>query len=342
MKQRIRHQSTTQCTSTNIIFSASRPAVAQQSANYATLKEIEGRLKSIKNIEKITKTMKIVASTKLTRAQRAMNESRVYGQTSNEVFEKAETKAPEGEGKKTLLVVCSSDKGLCGGVHSGMSRKARKILAENPNIDIVVAGEKCKAQLSRSNPQNFVLSFAGIGKDVPTFADASAIADQIMTLPTEYSSVQVMYNKFINAQSYEPIIIDAFSTEAIIGSANYTAYEVEDEDLANLSEYALANSIFWALAEGHAVEQSARRNAMDVSCRTHHHSKQFILSTSAECFKERRRHDPEVHHPVQPNTSSRHHRRTRRDHHGCHRLGGHVNRSESRARGVEPPTDANG
>jgi len=242
---------------------AARPTAVQQSANYATLKEIEGRLKSIKNIEKITKTMKIVASTKLTRAQKAMTSSRVYGQTSNEVFEKAETKPLEGDDKKSLLVILSSDKGLCGGVHSGMSRAARRLLADHPNTDLAVVGEKCKAQLSRSNPKNFVLSFAGIGKDVPTFADASAIADQIMQLESQYSSVQIMYNKFINAQSYEPITIDAFSTEAIIGSANYTAYEVEDEDLGNLSEYALANSLFWGLAEGHAVEQSARRNAMD-------------------------------------------------------------------------------
>src|ERR1700733_13219729 len=74
-----------------------------------------GRLKSIRNIEKITKTMKIVASTKMSRAQRAMTDSRTYGQTSNKVFEEAETKP--GEGKKTLLVVASSDKGLCGGIH---------------------------------------------------------------------------------------------------------------------------------------------------------------------------------------------------------------------------------
>src|ERR1700755_148427 len=112
------------------------PAVANTPniANYATLREIESRLKSIRNIEKITKTMKIVASTKLTRAQRAMAESRVYGQTSNTVFEKAETKPLEGEDKKTLLIICSSDKGLCGAIHSGMSRMARKMIIDNGNI----------------------------------------------------------------------------------------------------------------------------------------------------------------------------------------------------------------
>lgn len=162
--------------------------------------------------------MKIVASTKLTRAQKAMTESRTYGQTSNTVFEKAETKPLEGEGKKTLIVVCSSDKGLCGGIHSGLTRTVRKILAEKPDCDLAILGEKSKSQLGRSNGKNIVLSFAGIGKDVPTFADASAIADQISLLSTDYASIRILYNKFLNAQSYEPTEIEAFSEEAITQS----------------------------------------------------------------------------------------------------------------------------
>ena len=188
------------------------------SANYATLREIEHRLKSIRNIEKITKTMKIVASTKLTRAQRAMTDSRNYGQTSNEVFDQAETKPLEGEGKRTLVVVCSSDKGLCGGIHSGLTKATRRMLEANEAIDLVVVGEKSKAQLNRSSGKNIQLSFAGVGKDVPTFADAQAIADQICLLPADYASVKILYNKFINAQSYEPTIIEAYSEEAIANS----------------------------------------------------------------------------------------------------------------------------
>ncbi|MCJ1242975.1 atp3 gamma subunit of the F1 sector of mitochondrial F1F0 ATP synthase [Trapelia coarctata] len=241
---------------------STRPVIGN-AATYATLREIEGRLKSIRNIEKITKTMKIVASTKLTRAQKAMTESRSYGQTSNTVFENAETKPIEGEGKKTLIVVASSDKGLCGGIHSGLSKKARRMLEQKPDADVVVIGEKSKAQLSRSSGKNIVLSFAGVGKDVPTFADAQAIADQIALLPTDYSDVQIIYNKFINATSYEAVPIEAFSEEAIANSPNFSAFEIDDEVLANLREYALANSLYWALAEGHACEQSARRNAMD-------------------------------------------------------------------------------
>lgn len=207
--------------------------------------------------------MKIVASTKLTRAQRAMGDSRTYGQTSNQVFEEAETKPIEE--KKTLMVVCSSDKGLCGGIHSGLSRATRKLMEQQPDMDLAIIGEKAKAQLSRSNGKSVVLSFAGIGKDVPTFADAQAIADQICLLPEEYASVRILYNKFINAQSYEPTPIEAYSEEAITQSPNFAAFEIDDEVLGNLREYTLANALFWALAEGHACEQSARRNAMDVS-----------------------------------------------------------------------------
>ncbi|KAF1817597.1 ATP synthase F1 [Eremomyces bilateralis CBS 781.70] len=244
---------------------ALRPATVAppNAATYATLREIEGRLKSIRNIEKITKTMKIVASTKLTRAQRAMADSRTYGQTSNTVFEKAETKPIEAEGKKDLIIVCSSDKGLCGGIHSGLSRTTRRMLAAKSDIELVIVGEKCKAQLGRSNGKNVVLNFAGIGKNVPTYADAQAIADQVSLLSTDYASVKIMHNKFLNASSYEPVTVEAFSEEAIANSPNFAAFEIEDETLSNLREYALANSLYWALTEGHACEISARRNAMD-------------------------------------------------------------------------------
>lgn len=163
--------------------------------------------------------MKIVASTKLTRAQRAMTSSQVYGQTSKEVFDQAETKPIESENKKTLLIVCSSDKGLCGGIHSGLSRYVRRLYAANPNAyELVILGEKAKAQLQRTQAKDIQLSFSGVGKDIPTFAEASAIADQVISLPNEYAEVKILYNKFINATSYEPATIDAFSEEAIKAS----------------------------------------------------------------------------------------------------------------------------
>ena len=256
--------------------------------------------------------MKIVASTKLTRAQRAMVDSRTYGETSNEVFDQAETKPLEE--KKTLLVVCSSDKGLCGGIHSGLTRATRRMLEKEPTLELAVVGEKSKAQLSRSNPKNMVLSFQGIGKNVPTFADAQAIADQISMLPEEYASIRILYNKFINAQSYEATPIEAFSEEAIAQSPNFAAFEIDDEVLGNLREYSLANSLYWALAEGHACEQSARRNAMDVSSLDPPRM-DAVTDPNTERLEECWRHDFKIHHSLQQNPTSCHHGRVGRNHH---------------------------
>jgi F-type H+-transporting ATPase subunit gamma len=165
--------------------------------------------------------MKIVASTRLTRAQKAMADSRAYGETSNTVFEKAETK-PLAD-KKTLYVVASSDKGLCGGIHSGLSKATRRMLNEQPDADVVVLGEKSKAQLIRSHEKHIIMHFSEVGKANPTFAEAQAIADQIAQLPTDYASVKIVYNRFINAQSYEPVIVEAYSEEAITQSRKRAA-----------------------------------------------------------------------------------------------------------------------
>lgn len=230
--------------------------------NYATLREIEMRLKSIKNIEKITNTMMIVASTRLGKAQKAMALSRVYGNANSEVYEKSETAAPQ-EAKKKLLIVMSSDKGLCGSIHSQVARAARARLNEFPDTDVVAVGDKTKAQLSRTHAKNLVLSISQIGKESPTFGEAAVIADQITKLGTEYESIELLYNKFLSGISFEPFVRPVFTAASIEASPKFAQYELEDEVVGNLSEFTLANYIFWGLAEGHASEISARRNAMD-------------------------------------------------------------------------------
>jgi len=101
-------------------------AAPQSARNMATLREIELRLKSVRNIEKITKSMKMIASTKLAKAQRAMQSGKQYGIANAEVFENA---TPESEPKRKLFVVISSDKGLCGGIHSSVSKATRRAIA---------------------------------------------------------------------------------------------------------------------------------------------------------------------------------------------------------------------
>lgn len=103
-----------------------------------------------------------------------------------EIFKNAE--APAG-GKK-LFVVVSSDRGLCGGIHSSVTKATRRYLKDGAeDARVVVLGDKSKAQMSRLAPDNLLLTFNQVGKDVPTFADAAVIADFITTSGAEFDSV---------------------------------------------------------------------------------------------------------------------------------------------------------
>ncbi|KAH8080711.1 ATP synthase F1 gamma [Cristinia sonorae] len=246
------------------------PAVAAaaaptQARNMATLREIELRLKSVRNIEKITKSMKMIASTKLAKAQRAMQAGKQYGVANAEVFEHTPSETPA---KRKLFVVVSSDKGLCGGIHSSVTKQTRRVFADKDSVvekdsPIMVIGDKSKAQLSRALPGNLVMSFNQIGRDIPTFADAAGVADLIISSGVEYDSVAIVYNKFVSAISYESAIIEVDTEKALQEAPGFKAYEMEDDVTKDLAEFALANAIYAALVEGHACEQSARRNAMD-------------------------------------------------------------------------------
>ncbi len=72
----------------------------------------------------------------------------------------------------------------------------------------MVIGDKSKAQLSRAVPNNLVMSFNQIGRDIPTFADAAGVADLILTSDIKYDRIAIVYNKFISAISYEAAIIE--------------------------------------------------------------------------------------------------------------------------------------
>ncbi|KAI0027197.1 ATP synthase F1 gamma [Vararia minispora EC-137] len=248
----------------SVIRLATQPAplgVAPSGArNMATLRELELRLKSVRNIEKITKSMKMIASTKLSKAQRAMQNGKQYGIANQEVFENAK---PEEAPKRKLFLVISSDKGLCGGVHSSVSKATRRAIADSPGSPIAIVGDKSKAQLSRALPNNLTITFNQIGRDVPTFADAAAVADLIAKSGVEYDVVEIVYNKFVSALSYESGVMQVPGEETFKETAGFKAYEMEEEVTKDLAEFALANAIFATLTESHACEQSSRRNAMD-------------------------------------------------------------------------------
>ncbi|KAI9593245.1 ATP synthase F1, gamma subunit [Syncephalis fuscata] len=234
-----------------------------QARNMATLREIQLRLKSVSNIAKITKSMKMIAATKLTRAQKNMEIARKYGLAAASLFEKAETTAPEGA--KAALITVSSDRGLCGGIHSSVSKYTKRTIdaaTEHP-LQLIILGDKAKAQLSRTHGEGINLSFNQLGKASPTYAEACAIVDTIQAEGLQFDEARIVYNNFQSVISYEAVEAHVYSEEIFKESAKFSQYEIEDDVLDNLYEYQFANTLFWTLTEGHAAEMAAKRTAME-------------------------------------------------------------------------------
>jgi len=210
--------------------------------------------------------MKIVASTRLSKAERAKNSARVYDQADREVYGHAETAPVESEEARNLLIVVSSDKGLCGSIHSSIAKAARKRIAElDGKVDVIAVGDKIRTQLNRTNADNLVLAFNGIGKEPPTFTESALISDEIFKLNKKYSSYEIFYNKFVSGVSFEPTIKPLYDSASIEQSPALSQYEIDQDAKVpeTLSEFSLANAIYTSLADGYASEISARRNAMD-------------------------------------------------------------------------------
>jgi F-type H+-transporting ATPase subunit gamma len=130
---------------------------------------------------------------------------------------------PEEVGKRKLFVVLSSDKGLCGGIHSSVSKATRAAVKEaDPESPVMIVGDKSKAQLSRSIPQNIALTFNQIGRDIPTFADAAAVADLIFKSGAKYDSIVIMYNKFVSALSFEASSIEVQTETSLREAREWT------------------------------------------------------------------------------------------------------------------------
>jgi F-type H+-transporting ATPase subunit gamma len=139
------------------------------------------------------------------------------------------TQLGDEAGKRKLFIVISSDKGLCGGIHSSVTKFTRRTIAstENPvdsDSPIMVVGDKSKQQLARILGDNMQMSFNQIGRDIPTFADAAGIADLISTSGVEYDSVVIVYNKFVSAISYEAAMVEVRPENAMTTSCQYPAF----------------------------------------------------------------------------------------------------------------------
>lgn len=158
----------------------------------------------------------------------------------------------------------TSDGGLCGGIHSSVSRYTRKLANEDPSLQLAIVGDKPKAQLIRMvNPDNIKITFSGVGKDVPTFGEAVAIADELVQHGGDFNEVRIISNHYISALSYEAQTVTVASAEELRAAAGFQRYEMEEDVSKDLAEFSLANAIYSLLVEGHAAEISARRTAME-------------------------------------------------------------------------------
>lgn len=230
----------------------------------ATLKDIQLRLKSIKNIAKITKSMKMIASTKLLRAQKAMEIGRVYGQSAQHIYSYIQVPYQD-KNIPTLVMACSSDRGLCGAIHSSISKLVKKEAREYPSTtSIVVLGDKAKPQIAREAKKHIVTHFNQVGRSIPTWTDACVIAEFILfRIPASYQLIKLFYNAFKSVISYDNQTILVWPAHCLSSGQGTTSYEVSADTWKNYSQFLFANQLFWALVEGHASEMAAKRTAME-------------------------------------------------------------------------------
>ncbi|XP_075713580.1 ATP synthase F(1) complex subunit gamma, mitochondrial isoform X1 [Rhinoderma darwinii] len=238
-----------------------------QVRNMATLKDITRRLKSIKNIQKITKSMKMVAAAKYSRADRDLKPARVYGTGALALYDKAEIKTPEDK-KKHLIIGVSSDRGLCGAIHTSVAKAIKheisSLSSSGKEVKVVGIGDKLRGILQRSHGSHFLLTFKEVGRKPPTFGDASVIASELLNSGYEFDQGSVVFNRFRSVISYKTDEKPFFSLDTVANSEGITVYDDIDADvLRNYQEFTLANIIYLTLKESTTSEQSARMTAMD-------------------------------------------------------------------------------
>ncbi|HYE29782.1 MAG TPA: F0F1 ATP synthase subunit gamma [Allosphingosinicella sp.] len=255
----------------------------------ASLKALKGRIASVKSTQKITKAMKMVAAAKLRRAQQAAEAGRPYAKRMEEVMASLAARvaispqspkllAGTGRDQVHLLVVCTSDRGLAGAFNSNIVRAARKkaeeLTGQGRQVYFYLVGRKGRPVIQRLYPKQIVHQHDTSHIKFPSFADAQAIADDIIDRYTTdgIDVVHLFYARFRSALVQEPVgqqIIPVSVPEqgGEVGNAAIEYEPDEDEILAALLPRNVAVQLFRALLENAASEQGSRMTAMDNATR---------------------------------------------------------------------------
>ena len=259
----------------------------------ASLKELKGRINSVKSTQKITKAKQMVAAAKLRKAQANAEAARPYATRFAAVMASLAGKAAgnandlggapvllAGNGKDQihLLVVANSDKGLCGAFNSNIVKaalvQARELEAAGKTVLFYLVGRKGRAVLRRAYPSAILASFDTSEVREPGFAEAAKVADALVALYDQgkFDVAHLFYAKFKNALTQEPtqqqiIPVPATQVEAASSGAAVEYEPEEDEILADLLPRYLKTQLFGALLENQASEQGASMTAMDNATR---------------------------------------------------------------------------
>ena len=256
-----------------------------------SLKDLRVRINSVKSTQKITSAMKMVAAAKLRRAQEQAEAARPFAERMSRMLSSlagslAGGGGPEllsGTGKDQvhLIVVTTSDRGLCGGFNSSIVRGARQLirqlLGEGKTVKIMTVGRKGRDQLRRDFGKLIVDSMEDVGKRRLAFSDAQRVTDRIVAMyqAGEFDVCTVVYNRFKSAitqvvtrQQIIPFPVEAGGGNAATESGAIYEFEPDEEEiLAALLPRNLAIQVYRALLENAASEQGARMSAMDSATR---------------------------------------------------------------------------
>jgi len=251
-----------------------------------SLKDLKNRIGSVKNTRKITKAMQMVAAAKLRRAQEAAEAARPYAERMTAVMaslaagigtgdEAPRLLAGNGRDQVHLLVVMTSERGLCGGFNSSIVKLARaranELVARGRTVKILTVGKKGREQLKRDWAQAFI-GHVDLGEVKRVgYGNAQGVARQVIAAfgRDEADVVTVFYNRFQSVISQVPTAQQVIPAR-FEGSATTALFDYEPGEeaiLADLLPRNVATQIFTALLENGASEQGARMSAMDNATR---------------------------------------------------------------------------
>lgn len=251
-----------------------------------SLKDLKNRIGSVKNTRKITKAMQMVAAAKLRRAQEAAEAARPFAERMTAVMSALAAGVGTGEGAPKLLagngkdqvhllVVMTSERGLCGGFNSSIVKLARQrageLVAAGKTVKILTVGKKGREQLKRDWASAFVGHVDLSEVKRVGYANAQGIAREVMAAfeAGEADVVTIFYNRFQSVISQIPTEQQVIPAK-FEGAATTALYDYEPSEeaiLADLLPRGVATQIFTALLENGASEQGARMSAMDNATR---------------------------------------------------------------------------